>query len=339
MDFALNDQQQMIASMLAAFFAKHVTDERRRRGMAANGFDADVWSAYCQELQFAGLTVPEEAGGAGLGFVELALVAEASGKVLAPIPLLGHSMATAALLASGDCEAIERSLPAMMAGTTIAVAAEYRPDGLLVPHGAVADIVVLLHPDEARVVHIANDGACIIVCHALDQTRPLARLNARGGHALHGGITPVIAARQAGLLFLAAEALGGAQEALDRTVSFVKERHQFGRPVGSFQAIKHRLADRAVELEQARSAVLWAASALDNRSEDVELALHAAKSVCGDAFMHCANDMIQFHGGIGFTWEHEAHLFFKRARAVVNLLGDSAHHREQVARLTLDRAA
>jgi alkylation response protein AidB-like acyl-CoA dehydrogenase len=130
---------------------------------------------------------------------------------------------------------------------------------------------------------------------------------------------------------LAAEALGGAQETIDRTVAYSRERIQFGRPIGSFQAYKHRLADMMIETEQARSAVYWAACAVDEGAEEAEFALHAAKTFCADTFFMCAGNMIQLHGGIGFTWEHDAHLFFKRARSIQTLLKDGAWHRERIA--------
>jgi alkylation response protein AidB-like acyl-CoA dehydrogenase len=138
---------------------------------------------------------------------------------------------------------------------------------------------------------------------------------------------------------VAAEALGGAQACLDRTVAYSKERIQFGRPIGSFQAYKHRLADMMVEIEQARSAVYWAACAVDEGSDEAAMAVHAAKSFATDTFFRCAGDMIQLHGGIGFTWEHDAHLFFKRARSLQTMLGSGNWHREKIATMILGEAA
>ncbi|HZV10137.1 MAG TPA: acyl-CoA dehydrogenase, partial [Novosphingobium sp.] len=142
-----------------------------------------------------------------------------------------------------------------------------------------------------------------------------------------------------GWIVAAAEALGGAQACLDRTVAYARERVQFGRPIGSFQAYKHRLADMMIEIEQARSAVYWAACALDEGSDEAPLALHAAKSFAADTFFMCAGNMIQLHGGIGFTWEHDAHLFFKRARALQSMLGNGNWHRERIAGMILGDAA
>ncbi|WP_286771860.1 acyl-CoA dehydrogenase, partial [Sphingomonas sp. 66-10] len=139
--------------------------------------------------------------------------------------------------------------------------------------------------------------------------------------------------QEGGWICVAAEALGGAQATLDRTVGYAQERIQFGRQIGSFQAYKHRLADMMVEIEQARSAVYWAACAVDEGSDEAPIALHSAKSFAADTYFRCAGDMIQLHGGIGFTWEHDAHLFFKRAKAIQSMLGTSAWHRERIAQL------
>ena len=337
MDFALDEQQQMIAATAATFFAEQATSDRTRAAMAAGGFDADLWRDFCGELGLSGLIVPEALGGAGLGHVELALVAEQAGRVLSAIPLFGHSVACRALLHAEVpiCDLLGQ----ILRGERTAVAVERHGDTVLVPHGGQADIIVLISDDRVDVLDLQKDRARIAPVRSLDGTRPLARLDRVSNVARIAGSAAAAAARATGLVVIAAEALGGAQAALDRTVAFALERHQFGRPIGSFQAVKHRLADRAVEIEQARSAVWWAACAVDERSADAELALHAAKSACADAFLRMAGDMIQLHGGIGFTDEHDAHLYLKRARAIASLLGDGAFHREQVARLTLDRAA
>jgi len=175
----------------------------------------------------------------------------------------------------------------------------------------------------------------------MDQTRPLATvaLEDTPAEVLENGAAAIEGLHAAGWICLAAEALGGAQASLDRTVEYAKERVQFGRPIGSFQAYKHRLADMMVEIEQARSAVYWAACAVDEQAEEATLALHSAKAFCADTYRMCAGNMIQLHGGIGFTWEHDAHLFFKRARSIATLYGDSQWHREEVARLVMGEPA
>jgi alkylation response protein AidB-like acyl-CoA dehydrogenase len=175
----------------------------------------------------------------------------------------------------------------------------------------------------------------------MDQTRPMATLRLENVKATELADPQAALAdfHVAGWICLAAEALGGAQACLDRTITYAKERVQFGRAIGSFQAYKHRLADMMIEIEQARSSVYWAACAVDEGSDEAELALHAAKSFCADTFFMCASNMIQLHGGIGFTWEHDAHLYFKRARSIQTMLADGNWHREKVAALILGEAA
>lgn len=327
----------MIAKSASALFAREATSVRTRGAIASGGLDAVLWRAFSTDLGLGGLSVPEHLGGAGLGHVELALVAEQAGRSIAAIPLFGHSVACRALVEA-------RSPPADLIGSIIrgerlAVAAEFNGGEVLVPHGEHGDIIVIVSDDSVQLVDPQRHNSQLTPLKSLDGTRPLARLTWTG-EVLHvGGAAVAASARATGLVVLAAEALGGAQEALDRTVAFALERRQFGRSIGSFQAYKHRLADRAVEIEQARSAVWWAACALDEGNSDAALALHAAKSAAADAFLRMAGDMIQLHGGIGFTEEHDAHLYFKRARGIANLLGDGRFHREQVARLTLDIAA
>jgi alkylation response protein AidB-like acyl-CoA dehydrogenase len=351
MDFAFTGEQAMIAETVQAFFAENATSERTRRAMADEGFDRALWQAFCGELGLAGVALPEEFGGAGLGMVELAIVAEAAGAQVAAIPLLGLAMASQAIRAGGDETQKATWLPRIASGESIVGFAEDgniavndgRLSGTLrfVPHGGAADLVVVSGADDAWLVETSDAGVAVRTPTTMDQTRPLAEitLDNAAGEALRDAGAARAAARAAGWLCLAAEALGGAQAALDRTAAYAKERVQFGRPIGSFQAYKHRLADMMIEIEQARSAVYWAACAIDERAADRELALHAAKAFCADTFFKCAADMIQLHGGIGFTWEHDAHLFFKRARSIQTLLEKGDWHREQVARQVLGEAA
>ncbi|WP_109806320.1 acyl-CoA dehydrogenase family protein [Sphingosinithalassobacter portus] len=349
MDFALSDEQRMIADTAQAFFAEQATSARTRAAMADAGIDRALWTAFCQELGFAGVFVPEERGGVGLGMIEFACVAEAAGSQVAALPLLGGAMTIAALVESDTAYGDER-LAALISGEAIAAAAadetitisgdgRLSGDAILVAHGAIADSLLLLCRGEAWLVPADAPGVRVTRRTTMDQTRPLAEVGFDNAQAVPLGAQAARAAMATGLLCLAAEALGGAQAARDRTVDFALERKQFGRPIGSFQAYKHRLADRTVEIEQARSAVYWAACAIDSGSAEAEIALPAAKSFCADAFFRTAADMIQLHGGIGFTWEHDAHLFFKRARSIQTLLGTGDFHREAIATRILDRAA
>lgn len=351
MDFAFTDEQNMIAETAQGFFAQNATSERTRAAMEANGIDRDLYRAFCEELGLSGVLVPEELGGAGLGHVEMAIVAEASGYNVAALPLLGLNICAAMLAAGGSDAQKSNALPALLSGEKIAAAAgndtvTFDGNALcgsfeFVPHGGSADIFILAHPEQAWVVDRDAEGLTVETYTTMDQTRPLAtvRLDSVIGEPLADTQAAIAASQPAAWITLAAEALGGAQACLDRTVAYAKERVQFGRPIGSFQAYKHRLADMMVEIEQSRSAVYWAACANDEDSDDPQLALYAAKAFCADTFFKCAADMIQLHGGIGFTWEHDAHLFFKRARSIQTLLMDGNWHREQVASRILGEAA
>ncbi|MDP3675617.1 MAG: acyl-CoA dehydrogenase family protein [Novosphingobium sp.] len=348
MHFAFTDEQAMIAETVRGFFAEHATSARTRKAMAGDGVDRALWASFCTELGLSGVAILEDAGGAGLGLVELAIVAEAAGAQVAALPLLGHVMASQALAVGGGDRQV---LGELIAGDTIAAYA-HRADlsasgdtlnGTIefVAHGGIADCFVVTTNDAAWLVAADAPGLTVTPLTTMDQTRPYARLTLNGvaGERLSDPAAAISAAHNAGFVVLAAEALGGAQACLDRTVGYSLERVQFGRPIGSFQAYKHRLADMMVEIEQARSAVYWAACAIDESSDEAALAVHAAKSFAADTFFRCAGDMIQLHGGIGFTWEHDAHLFFKRARAIQTLLGEGAWHREQIAAMVFGDAA
>jgi len=351
MEFAFTDEQGMIAETVQAFFRENATSEKTRAAMEGDGVDRELWTSFCTELGLAGIGLPEEFGGAGLGMVEFAIVAEAAGAQVAALPLLGLATAAQAIAAGGSDAQKAEWLPKLVSGEAIAAAQGIHTldvagnvlsgDVKYVPHGAVADVFVFIRKDGAWLVRRDMPGVSVAGHTTMDQTRPLATVSLADVEA--EPLADAQAARDAlhagGWICLAAEALGGAQEALDRTVAYSKERVQFGRLIGSFQAYKHRLADMMIDIEQARSAVYWAACAVDEASDEAPLALHAAKSFCGDTYFMCAGNMIQLHGGIGFTWEHDAHLFFKRARSILTMLGNGDWHREQIAGLVVGEAA
>ena len=355
MEFAFTEEQVMIADTVRGFFAENATSERTRAAMAASGANAGIdralWNAFATGLSLAGVGLPEEHGGAGLGMVELALVAEAAGAQVAAIPLLGLAMVGRGIAAGGSDAQKSEWLPLLGSGEVIAAAAwsdslqanDGRLTGTLsfVPHGGAAHLLLAYSGDDAWLVDLKGTEVDVTTHVTMDQTRPLATiaLSSAVAEPLADGSAAIASALAAGWICLSAEALGGAQETLDRTVAYSRERVQFGRAIGSFQAYKHRLADMMVEIEQARSAVYWAACALDEGSDEAAIALHSAKSFCADTFHMCAGNMIQLHGGIGFTWEHDAHLYFKRARSILSMLGNGQWHREQVARLILGAAA
>ena len=351
MEFANTEEQAMIAETAQSFFRENATSERTRAAMDNDGIDRDLWQAFCQELGLGGILIPEEHGGAGLGHVELAIVAEAAGAQIVALPLLNLAICSAMITAGGSEDQKKNWLPKLGSGEVIGAAAgndtvTYDGDKLsgsfeLIPHGGIADMFILAHPDQAWVIEKATPGLSVKTSTTMDQTRPLATVTLDNvqGEPLADSATTIAASQAAAWICLAAEALGGAQACLSRTIEYAQERVQFGRAIGSFQAYKHRLADMMIEIEQARSAVYWAACAQDEQTDDPQLALHAAKSFCADTFFKCASDMIQLHGGIGFTWEHDAHLFFKRARSIQTLLLDGNWHREQIATMILGEAA
>ena len=352
MEFVFTEEQQMIGETARAFFAENATSERTRKAMAADGIDRELWSAFCQELGLSGIGIPESAGGAGLGLVELAIIAEAAGAQVAALPMLGSlSLSAQAIAAGGSADQQAAHLPGLLSGAIIAgyvhdagIAAEgTRLTGStgFVAHGGSAQLLVVTSNTGAWLVAADAPGVTVTPLTTMDQTRPYARVTLAGaqGEPLADAAAAIAAAHRAGFVVVAAEALGGAQAALDRTVAYARERVQFGRAIGSFQAYKHRLADLMIEIEQARSAVYWAACAVDEGSDEAALALHAAKSFAADTFFLCAGNMIQLHGGIGFTWEHDAHLYFKRARAIQSMLGSGEWHREQVAKMILGEVA
>lgn len=349
MHFAFTEEQAMIAEMARAFFAAEATSERTRAAMATpEGIDGKLWQAF-GELGLAGIALPASHGGAGLGALGMAIVAEQAGAHVAALPCIASHIAAEALLAGGTDEQRQAWLPRLASGRAIATFAaaggiwrDGRFTGLapLVPHGMAADILVLESDGRALLVEADAPGLSHETQVTMDQTRPLARIRLEAAPAAPLAGDALAAAHRAGAVAIAADALGGAQACLDRTLAHVRERVQFGRPIGSFQAVKHRLADMLVDIEQARSAVWWAACAIDERDRDATLALHAAKAFACDTYARCAAEMIQLHGGIGFTWEHDAHLYFKRARADFGWLGTPGWHREQIARLLpLEQAA
>ncbi len=341
---AFSDDQVAIRDTVQSFLEDAVTSTSTRAAMAdGSGIDRPLWRAMADTLGLTGLGVPEAFGGSALGAVETAIVGEALGAHVAAVPWLASAViATRAIALGGSDTQRAEWLPRLVDGSAVASVAiegftvsDGRLSGrwMFVPHGAVADVFVVLAGKQAFLVPTGAAGCTATAQTTLDQTRPLAMLDLVAVDAAPLPALDWAAIEPFAWTAIAADALGGAQACLDRTVVHVKERIQFGRTIGSFQAVKHRLADMLVAIEQARSAVYWAAGEIDANGPDARLASHAAKSFACDTYAECAGHAIQLHGGIGFTWEHDAHLFFKRARADLSLMGSPAWHREQVARL------
>jgi alkylation response protein AidB-like acyl-CoA dehydrogenase len=264
---------------------------------AANGYSASLWRAMCDEIGVAAITVPEEFGGAGATLLEAHIVLDEIGRALAPVPMLSTVLATQALLRSGNEAACKRLLPGIADGSTTATLAWPDLDDYVLD-GDIADVVLAVTRDglyEVEPTHREHTPT-------MDFTRRLATVHFTDATHL-GAASPEL--RDIARVALTAEQVGAAQRCLDMTVDYTKTRVQFGRPIGGFQALKHRMADMYVLVETARS-ISYAAV------DDLTLA-SAAKAHCADALSTVAGEMIQLHGGIAITWEHDAHLYFKRA--------------------------
>ncbi|NBM17900.1 acyl-CoA dehydrogenase family protein [Streptomyces sp. GC420] len=333
------------------------------RSLLARHEGAAAWRPLVEQIGAAGLAVPEEYGGAGRGALETHVVMEELGRVLSPVPYLGSAVLTVrALLASGDRAACADLLPALAAGTSVGALA-WAEDGSGDPArirteaesgggprltgvkehvlgGQDADVLLVVARSAAGpslfAVPVDGPGVTVEPLETMDATRPQARVRLAGARARPvgaGGDGGRVLARalDEAVVALAAEQVGGAARALERTVEHVGNRVQFGRPIGSFQAVKHRLADGYVMVESARSLALAAATASAEDSPRLPLLAAAAGSACAEAFSAVAGEMIQLHGGIGFTWEHDAHRYFKRAHGSGLLLGTPSRHRGRLA--------
>ncbi len=302
----------MLRQTVAALVDKHAGPEAVRRAMESDrGYDAHLWTMLCEQVGAAALVVPEEMGGAGGELADAAAVLEELGRNLVPTPLLPTTLAELGLLAAGDpdTETLEQLAAGELIGT-VAVDRDY------VVNGDIADVVLGI--EDGRVVRWTD--VTVAPLTPLDPTRRLARITPGGSTVV--GPDPGLADIAA--VLLAAEQIGAAARCLDLTVEYTKQRVQFGRPIGSFQALKHRMADLYVAVQSARAVVGDAVAELT----PVSAAL--ARLAASEAFCTVAGEAIQLHGGIAITWEHDMHLYFKRAHSSAQLLGPP---RDQVRRL------
>ncbi|WP_037568507.1 acyl-CoA dehydrogenase family protein [Phaeacidiphilus oryzae] len=355
-------EQGELRAVLREFFAEAGgPEEARAQAGSRRGYDEKRWARLAGEIGVHGLAVPEEYGGAGYTFAELAVALEESGRVLYGGPLLSTVvLAGQALLAAGDRSACARYLPRITDGSLTATVAgfEGRATGVTAEQGASGPLLrgyadFVLDGAEAGLILVraaTPAGPALFACEpsagtsartplrVLDETRRQARVEFRGAPALAVGTAEetraaVAAALDAGRAGLAAEQVGGSGHALGATVEFVRQRQQFGRPIGSFQAVKHRLADVLVELEAARSASAFATACAAGASTELPLAARAAAVVCSATFRRAVAEYVQLHGGIGFTWEHPAHLYVRRARSAEALFGTADRNRAELAEL------
>ena len=366
MNFAFSEEQEELRRSVRRFLDdKSPISEVRRLMETTEGYDPAVWSQMGQQLGLQGLHIPEEYGGSGYSYVELIVVLEEMGKSLLCAPYFSTvALAANAILTSGDDAAKKELLPGIASGETIAALALTEDNGrwdlegiqleatksgdgytlnghkMFVIDGHVANLIVVVARSAAGIGFFAVDadaaGLTRKALSTMDMTRKQARLEFANTPARligtdGGGEAPLSKTLDLAAVALAAEQVGGAQRCLDMAVEYAKVRIQFGRPIGSFQAIKHKCADMLLEVESAKSAAYYAGWAAADDSDELPVVASLAKAYCSEAYFHAAAENIQIHGGIGFTWEHDAHLYFKRAKSSELLLGDPTYHRELLA--------
>jgi alkylation response protein AidB-like acyl-CoA dehydrogenase len=367
LNFTFSEEQEELRRTIRRFLDdKSPSTEVRRLMETPDGYDEAVWKQMAQELGLQALAIPEEYGGQGFTFVELGIVLEEMGRALLCAPFLSTIIAADAILTAGTDQQKKALLPGIASGETIAtfafaepdkgwtaedIALTATPDGVLngsktyVIDGVTAGLIVVVArsagtsgPDGIGLYTVNGDadGLTRAPLDALDLTRKLARLDFNGVRAtpLGDGATawPLLErVLDHVAVALAAEMVGGAQRCLDMAVQYAKDRVQFGRPIGSFQAIKHKCADMLLQIESAKTAVYYALWVAASNDPELPTAAPLAKAFTADAFFKAACDNIQVHGGIGFTWEHDAHLYYRRAKSSELMFGDAPYHRELLA--------
>ncbi|HYI45158.1 MAG TPA: acyl-CoA dehydrogenase family protein [Actinomycetota bacterium] len=368
MNFTFNDEQEELRRVVRRFFDEKSPSTEVRRLMETNeGYDDVVWKQIAQDLALQGIHIPESYGGQGGSFVELGIVLEEMGRALACTPFFATvCLATNAILNAGTDEQKAELLPAIAAGektATLAFAEEsgswdvekiaveakldgdsYKLNGVksYVIDGHTANVLVVAargggRGEDGKVGLYLVDGQAEGLdrqpLKTVDMTRKQARLEFSNTLGRLLGTSDDAEAALAKTLdqvsvCMSAEMAGGSQRCLDMAVDYAKERIQFGRPIGAFQAVKHLCADMLLEVESAKTAAYYAMWAAADDGEDLRLSAPLAKSYCGDAFFKVSCDNIQVHGGIGFTWEHDAHLYYRRAKSSDLMFGDASYHRQ-----------
>lgn len=329
MNFDFNDEQREIKSTAKELIASRFKPEKvRELAESDSPYDDALWTEL-SELGWPGIAISEEYGGQGLGAVELVILQEELGYACAPTPFIANAYAGAVIEGAGSDEQKQKWLPGIASGEARGSAElTCDPDPIL---GAAegAAILVMADGDGAKLVEPGD--ANLEKLDFIDSTRAYYRVTAEGGEPLPGDIA---AARSIGQIALAAESVGIAQRALDISVEYAKERQQFGRAIGAYQAVSHRLAEMLWEVEEARSLTYSAGWAADSDPDLLPMAASMAKARASDAASNVTHQAIQTLGGIGFTWEHDIHFFLKRARASAQMLGSARAHRDNVASLT-----
>jgi alkylation response protein AidB-like acyl-CoA dehydrogenase len=370
MAMAFNQEQDELRKSVRRFLEQKSSSADVRRLMETDeGYDPAVWQQMSEQLGLQGLSLPEEYGGSGYTFIEQIVVLEEMGRALLCAPYFSSViLAATALVESGDDGAKKDLLPGIADGSTIATLAwvenpddwgigslsttakrsgdGYTLDGTktLVLDGHTASLILVVAQADGGPSLFAVDananGLTRRKLETLDMTRKVASIELSGTPARligsEGDAAGIIERTlRLAVIALSVEQVGAAQKCLDMSVDYAKLRVQFGRPIGSFQAIKHKCADMLLEVESARSAAYYAAWALDEGSDELPAVAALAKSYCSEAFANAAAENIQIHGGIGFTWEHDAHLYYRRAKSTEQFLGSPAEHRDALAERVL----
>jgi alkylation response protein AidB-like acyl-CoA dehydrogenase len=362
-----SEQEELRDSARRFLSERSSSDAVRELMETEHGFDRETWKQMA-ELGWLGLSIPEEFGGLGYGFVELFVLLEEMGRVLLPAPFFSSVILSGGAIQDVGTEQQKKELLSeIAAGTMRAALCIAEPSGrwdsagiatragdsahgpvldgtkTYVIDGYSADLLIVAARTREDAESIAlftvdpnQDGVECKLLDSLDPTRKQAEIrlsNVRGELLGDENAWPALSQTlDRALVALAGEAVGGAQQCLQTTAEYTKQRTQFDRPIGSFQAIQHRLADLFMEVEMARSAAYYAAWSAAEAAEELSVVAPIAKGACTEAFFHAAAEAIQIHGGIGFTWEHDAHLYFKRAKSSQLLFGDTTHQRELLAR-------
>ncbi|HEX4018891.1 MAG TPA: acyl-CoA dehydrogenase family protein [Frankiaceae bacterium] len=334
MFFALTDEQRALQDSVREYLADRFPTSSVREvydDPDGDGIPASLWQAYGEHGWLA-VMVPEESDGLGLGVLDAAVLSRCLGAGVAPGPWLPTVIAGEALrLGGGAVPAAAKWLERIASGE---VKLAFAPDpSLPVEYAAVADALVAVH--DGTLTLLEPDAYTAAPVAVLDRTTRLARVEVTGSGTRLDSAAIEGVLRCAAVL-TAADLAGIAREALSRTVAYDKERVQFGKPVGSVQILKHTLADLHIAVTMAEHAVLYAAYAIDTGRNDAALAVSVAKAKASDAARDVTAAMIQFHGGIGYTWEHDAHFFFKRAKRQEYAYGSASEHRERIAKLVVD---
>jgi alkylation response protein AidB-like acyl-CoA dehydrogenase len=326
MNFDLSDEQREIKDTARDFLSSRFPAGKVRELAEGRRYDDGIWDEV-RELGWPGIAISEQHGGQGLGTVELVLLCEEIGYACAPLPFLGNALAGLTIADGGSDEQMERWLPGIASGEARGAVALDPEDPALVADAEGAAVLALPSGDAGRLVEPGE--AEIETLELIDATRSYARVSATGGDQL-----PVETGMYRGMVALAAELTGVAQRAMEMAVEYARERQQFGRPIGSYQAVSHRCAAMLYDVEESRSLAYYSAWCADAEPESLPLAAHMAKARASDAAWAVTSSALQVFGGIGFTWEHDLQFWLKRARVSGQLLGSARRHRDRVAELS-----